>query len=95
MAYFHADRKGWRIAPLLSAYPSPASDRVMVTLPPDIPEGHLEIYDAQGRLMTAHLLKPGLPFLGLEVREWAPGLYLGSLSVDGIRMAEVKFNIAR
>ncbi|MBV6405342.1 MAG: hypothetical protein GFGODING_02110 [Flavobacteriales bacterium] len=49
----------------------------------------------EGRLMTAHLLKPGLPFLELEVRDWLPGLYLGSLSVDGIRMAEVKFNIAR
>ncbi|MCB0782043.1 MAG: T9SS type A sorting domain-containing protein [Flavobacteriales bacterium] len=67
----------------------------MVTLPTDIPESQLTIYDAQGRLMTTQLLKPGIPFLELNVRDWAPGLYLGSLNLDGFRMGEVKFNIVR
>lgn len=80
---------------LLSAYPNPANDRIMVTLPQEAPESRLDIYDAQGRLMTTQSLKLGLPFLELNVQEWAPGLYLGSLSVDGFRLGEVKFNIVR
>ena len=71
----------------------PNSVDLILTDPPYERE-FLPVYEDLAKL-AAHVLKPGLPFLGLEVREWAPGLYLGSLSVDGIRMAEVKFNIAR
>ncbi|HMQ77728.1 MAG TPA: T9SS type A sorting domain-containing protein [Flavobacteriales bacterium] len=89
-------RRSWAAEDLiLSAYPNPANDRVMVTLPTNPPESQLTIYDAQGRLMITQLLKPGMPFLELNVRNWSPGLYLGSLSLDGFRMAEVKFNIVR
>jgi len=45
--------------------------------------------------VTTQLLKPGMPFLELNMRNWAPGLYLGSLSLDGFRVGEVKFNIVR
>ena len=95
MAYFPADRKGWRIAPLLGASPNPARDRVMISYPEGAEQGTLEFFDAQGRLVAVQPLNGRRAFHDVDVHSWGEGLYLARLLYEGRPMAEVKFNVVK
>ncbi|MBK8949060.1 MAG: T9SS type A sorting domain-containing protein [Flavobacteriales bacterium] len=95
MAYFPADRKGWRIAPLLGAYPNPARDRVMISYPEGAEQGTLEFFDAQGRLVAVLPLNGRRAFHDVDMHSWGEGLYLARLLYEGRPMAEVKFNVVK
>ncbi|MBK6627691.1 MAG: right-handed parallel beta-helix repeat-containing protein [Flavobacteriales bacterium] len=95
MAYFPADRKGWRIAPLLGAYPNPARDRVMISYPEGAEQGTLEFFDAQGRLVAVQPLNGRRVFHEMDVYSWGEGLYLARLLYEGRPMADVKFSVVR
>ncbi|MBK6629006.1 MAG: T9SS type A sorting domain-containing protein [Flavobacteriales bacterium] len=95
MACFPAERKGWRIAPLLGAYPNPAQDRVMISYPEGAELGTLEFFDAQGRLMRTIALQGRKAFVEVDLGGWSEGLYLARLLFEGHRVGETKFNVVK
>ncbi|MBK9274651.1 MAG: hypothetical protein IPM49_08945 [Flavobacteriales bacterium] len=80
---------------LLQAYPNPANDRVVITFLQGVMAGQLVCYDAQGKLIHAVRIGEGAPFVVIDTRHWAPGLYLATAQRDGYRLGEVKFTISR
>ena len=81
--------------PTLAAYPNPASDRLMITLPTGLDHSTLDVLDATGKLVSTTALATELPFVELNVRELPTGLYLARLTFDGLTAGECKFTIAR
>lgn len=80
---------------VLGVYPDPAADRANITYPLGMEQGVLEVFDAQGAL-ACRLPLGGTPaFKELDVRGLSPGLYMVRLLLDGHRMGEAKFTIAR
>ncbi len=80
---------------LLMAYPDPAQDRLMITNPSDA-IGTLEVLDAQGRVAAKTSVANQIGFVELDVRSWAPGLYLARMmSEAGIVLGETKCMVAR
>ena len=79
----------------LQAYPNPANERVLITFLHGLMAGQLVCYDAQGKLIHAVRFGEGAPFVEIDTRQWAPGLYLATAQRDGYRLGEVKFTISR
>ncbi len=80
---------------LLMAYPDPAQDRLMITYPSEV-IGTLEVLDAQGRIAVKVTTASLLGFVELDVRSWAPGLYLARLVNEaGLVIGETKCMVAR
>ena len=80
---------------LLQAYPNPANDRVLITFLHGLMAGQFVCYDAQGKLIHAVRFGEGAPFVEIDTRQWAPGLYLATAQRDGYRLGEIKFTISR
>ena len=59
--------------PTLAAYPNPASDRLMITLPTGLDHSTLDVLDATGKLVSTTALATELPFVELNVRELPTG----------------------
>lgn len=79
----------------LMAYPDPAQDRVRITYPADA-IGTLEVLDAQGRVALKVYTAGHPSFYELDVRSWAPGIYLARLvREDGVVIGETKCTVLR
>jgi len=81
--------------PTIAAYPNPAADRVQITYAEGMEQGSLEVFDAQGRLMTTIGLNGQKAFKEVVVQNFPAGLYLVRLSRDGYLLGETKFNVTR
>jgi hypothetical protein len=79
----------------LIAYPNPAADRAMITLPSGIKEASLEVFDAIGRSVQILPVHGAQAFVEVDVRSWNAGLYLVRLMVNGASVAETKLTIER
>ena len=79
----------------LAAYPNPASDRVMLTLPRGVENGTLQVLDVESRILYEARISGVQPFAEVDVRKWATGLYIGRMLLEGMQVAEVKFNVVR
>ena len=86
---------GYIPAPGITAYPNPASDRVMITVSGGFDHGTLDVVDATGKVVRSTLLAAEVPFVELDVRELATGLYLARLTYEGLPAGECKFAITR
>jgi len=81
--------------PTIAAYPNPAADRVQISYLEGMEQGSLEVFDAQGRLMTTLNLNGQKAFKEVVVQNYPSGLYLVRLSRDGYLLGETKFNVTR
>lgn len=79
----------------MAAYPNPAKDRVMITLPEGVDHGDLQVFDAQGRMVHSATLQQAKAFVELDARAWTEGLYFAKLTFEGYEAGECKFTIAR
>ena len=69
--------------------PNPAN--IQTTIHYQIPkDGILKVYDYQGRLIDNWELRKDNSSLTLEVEDWASGIYLYSVEVEGKRWASGK-----
>ena len=67
----------------------------MITLPDGLDHATLEVVDVIGKLVSTTLLVTEVPFVELDVRVLATGLYLAKLTYEGFPAGECKFSIAR
>jgi len=81
------------VQPLIGVLPNPARDRVAFTVPPGMQEGHLELYDPQGRLLRTISLSAGTGLVEADVQDLAPGLYTISLVLAQHRLDTAKLTI--
>ena len=94
-AFAGRERARWHEEPRMAAYPNPAKDRVMITLPEGVDHGELQVFDAQGRLVHAVSLLQAKAFVELDARSWTEGLYLAKLTFEGYDAGECKFTVVR
>jgi hypothetical protein len=58
----------------MDVYPNPGDDIVYIELPAGDVKGHIEVYDASGRLIQRRLpAENGIN--SLHVKDWVPGIY--------------------
>ena len=80
---------------VIGAYPDPAQDRLMITYPADA-VGTLEVTDVRGVLVHKASTADDPSFVELDVRAWAPGLYLARIrAMEGNVIGEVKCAVIR
>lgn len=72
----------------LSCMPNPATDRVQLRIEGlPAPGGRLSVADINGRQVYAQALQ-AVSVLPLNVADWAPGLYILTLTSAGKRVSE-------
>ena len=72
--------------------PNPAQQSAQITLPPFIVEqnAQLQVFDVTGKLVQNISLNNSSTLTTLDVKDLANGLYIVSLSADGVRLAQAK-----
>ncbi|QQR85252.1 MAG: T9SS type A sorting domain-containing protein [Flavobacteriales bacterium] len=89
------DRPRFSLDALLNAVPNPASDRVVLAYPAGFEQGVIEVWAADGRLVDRKPLLGSPAGVEVDVRTLPVGLYMASLTMDGLRVAETKFSVVR
>ena len=76
----------------LVVQPNPAQQSTQITLPPFAVEqnAQLQIFDVTGKLVQNVSLNNGSTLTTLDVKDLPNGLYILSLSADGVRLAQAK-----
>ncbi|MFZ1693807.1 MAG: NosD domain-containing protein [Flavobacteriales bacterium] len=82
-------------APLVTAVPNPARERVQITYQRGMENGILQFFDSQGRLMEHIELNGQLAFFELPLRGYAEGLYMARITLDGFVLGETKFTVVK
>ena len=77
----------------LGAYPNPANERAIITLPKGVGPSVLTVYSPMGAVVDGLAVMDGQPFVELSTRHWTPGIHLCQLRAEGIVIGEVKLNI--
>lgn len=83
------------VVPSLAAYPNPAKERVVLAFPDWAGEGIVQVFDAQGRMQLVRTLAGKPSFVEVSLRDWAEGIYLARLVLDGMAVGECKFTVLR
>ena len=76
----------------LVVQPNPAQQSAQITLPPFAVEqnAQLQVFDVTGKLVQSISLNNSSTLTTLDVKDLANGLYIVSLSADGVRLAQAK-----
>jgi hypothetical protein len=82
---------------LLEAYPNPAATEqwLVYQLPQEVEQASVSVRDMLGREMEQVRLGQGTGIVELAMRAWPSGLYMATLTADGIPMGSIKLIVQR
>ncbi len=82
---------------LLEAYPNPtaAEQWLVYQLPQEVEQASVSVRDMLGREMEQVRLGQGTGIVELAMRTWPSGLYMATLTADGIPMGSIKLIVQR
>jgi hypothetical protein len=82
---------------LLEAYPNPtaAEQWLVYQLPQEVEQASVSVRDMLGREMEQVRLGQGTGIVELAMRAWPSGLYMATLTADGIPMGSIKLIVQR
>lgn len=72
----------------IQLFPNPAQEKIQLQFGQDFETGHLEIFDAQGRLVKQQNLMPHTRRVQLDINELPTGFYLVKVETDGAHFTE-------